>query len=125
MPSSPIYHFQQPYEFEPIRIPGTVFAMSLKWQNEILLRNGSTVPPNYMVTLKRIRRLEKGDNRLEFTPQFTNGKTSGAGLHVSIQTYSKLYQSLFCLPSPNRSSKHFLVSASTNKKKHSRPIFFF
>ena len=115
----------QPYEFEPIWIPGTVYGFALQWQDEIVLRNGSTVPPNYMVTIKRIRRLKRADSPLEFVPSYAHGRATGSGLHLSIMTYAKLYQSLFTLPSPGRSRKtscsimqHHATSCNITHSKH-------
>ena len=101
----PLHHLSpilQPYEFEPVHIKGTVYGCALQWQEEILLRNGSTIPSNYMVTIKRIQPLKRDDAPVEFVSSYINGKPSGAGLHLSIATWAKLYQSLFTFPTYNQ-----------------------
>ena len=55
-----------------------------------------------MVTIKRIHRVKKNDAPVEFVSSYHNGRPSGAGLHLSIATFAKFYQSLFTLPTHNQ-----------------------
>ena len=98
------YHINKAYEIPPIHVPDTVYGIALEWKNEILLKSGETLPSNYMVTLRRIKR-PLPDTPIEFVPQFVNNKPSGGGIHVSIATYQRLYQSMFCVPTFNRTSE--------------------
>ena len=90
-----LFYLKKVYEISPVSIPQTCYGIALEWKNEIFLKSGDTVPSNYMVTLRRIKR-PLPDTPIEFVPQYVNGKPSGGGLHVSISTYQRLYQALFC-----------------------------
>ena len=74
--------------------------------NYSFIGTGETIPASFMVTLRRIRPYNPDNpTTIEFVPQYTNGRPSGSGLHVSIATFSKIYQALFTLPSFRRQSK--------------------
>ena len=100
-----ITFFFQEFCFHRILVPGTCYAIELRFADEQVLKNGDIVNATYFITIKRVLKPKSDNDPLEFVPTYLDNEQTGAGIYLGVNTFARLYRAFFLEASLHREGK--------------------